>query len=186
MITLADLFFWRGADNETGLPNITGTELAALISAQGAGPNAGASVGCRRAASFSVPVGFSGYIVDYDAGAVFDDLGFFNGAAPTRLTIPVTDPPISRVLLTAMAVWSPTAPADSAFYAQILRPSRVTLLESQQTVNGQGGTAITSFCNTTYIEEVVPGDYFELRAYHLLSSTNVNLARATFSLTVLR
>ncbi len=175
-------------NNTAGKTTFSYAQLLAQLKTDigGASQFTGASVGMRRAGAFSVPVGFSGTIVSYDVAPVFDDLAFFNVALPTRLTIPVTDPPISRVAVSGLVVWSPTLPADSAFYASILRPSRVSLLESQQTVNGQGGTPITSFCNTGYIIDAIPGDFFELRAYHLLSSTNVNVARAEFMLTVLR
>lgn len=179
--------FWN-VPNVAGRSTFSFDELVAALSAAGLGsnPNQGASVGLRRAGAFSVPVGFAGTIVSYDVAPVFDDLAFFNVAAPTRITIPVTDPPITRCVVSGLVVWSPTAPADSIFYASILRPSRVSLLESQQTVNGEGGTPATSFCNTSYIIDTIPGDFFELRAYHLLSSTNVNVARAEFMLSVLR
>jgi len=181
-MSLSDLFFGTDFFNRLGRRNIRGDELSSMIS--GGGPNGGASVGVERAALFSVPVGFAGYIVEFSAGAEFDDLGFFDPADNTKLTIPTTDPPISRVLLRALTVWSPTVPG-SAFYSQILKAGGASL-EAQQSVNNLTGTAITSYCSVTMIEDVIPGDVFTLRAYHILSAGNVNMARANMALTVLR
>ena len=178
---LKDLFFGVDVFNRTGRDNITGTELAALIS--GGGASGGASVGVERAALFSVPTG-AGYTVEFSAGAEFDDLAFFDPADNTKLTIPVTDPPISRVLLRAMTVWSPVV-VGSAFNAQILKAGGSSL-EARQSVNNLTGVPVTTFCSVTTIEDVVPGDEFTLRAAHSLGAANVNLARANFALTVLR
>jgi hypothetical protein len=183
-VDLTDLFFWTGAKNRTGLDNIRGDELAALITAASGGANRGASVGVERPALFSVPTGFAGYIVEFSAAAEFDDLGFFDPADNTKLTIPVTDPPISRVLLRALTVWSPVV-VGSAFHAAILKAGGASL-EADQSTNNLTGTAVTTFCSVTMIEDVVPGDVFTLRAYHILSAGNVNLARANMALTVLR
>ena len=181
---LSDLFFGVDVFNRTGRVNITGTELAALINAASGAGNRGASVGVERAALFSVPTGEAGYTVEFSAGEEFDDLDFFDPADNTKLTIPVADPPISRVLLRAMTVWSPVV-VGSAFNAQILKSGGASL-EARQSTNNLTGTAITTFCSVTMIEDVVPGDVFTLRAAHILSAGNVNLARANMALTVLR
>ena len=181
---LSDLFFWTDCRNRVGFRNIDGDELAALINAASGAGNRGASVGVERAALFSVPTGEAGYTVEFSAGEEFDDLGFFDPSDNTKLTIPVTDPPISRVLLRALTVWSPVV-VGSAFNAQILKSGGASL-EARQSVNNLTGTAITTFCSVTTIEDVVPGDVFTLRAAHILSAGNVNLARANMALTVLR
>lgn len=185
-MNLSDLFFWTNSNNNVGLPNIRGDELAAEIAASGLGasPFTGASVSARRAASQSVADGFAGYDLVFDAGTDFDDLGFFDAGQPTRLTIPDTNPAISRVLVIGNLVWSSSN--NTNFQVQIRR-TPVLNNESQQSVSAQGGTAATQYLNTSIISNVSPGDYFEVRAYQFsFPSASKTLARGHLMLTVLK
>jgi hypothetical protein len=185
-MNLSDLWFGTDVVNRTGRKNIRGDELAALIAASGLGasPFTGASVSARRAGAFSVPDGFGGYDLQFDAGTDFDDLGFFDAGQPTRLTIPDTDPAISRVLVIGNLVWSSSN--NTNFQVQIRR-TPVLNNESQQSVSAQGGTAVTQYLNTSLISNVSPGDYFEVRAYQFsFPSANKTLARGHLMLTVLK
>jgi hypothetical protein len=132
-----------------------------------------------------VPIGFSGYIVSF-ASAAFDDNSFWNVGTPTDLVIPVTDPVISRVQVTANCVWSPAA-AGSQFHLTILKSGGASQ-EATQSANGQDTSSAPNtnhYLNVSLIEDVVPGDVFTLRAWHLLGAANVTLARANMALTVL-
>lgn len=102
-MALKDLIFWTDANNNTGMPNITGEELAALLqSAQ----NPGALV--FAAAPQAIPDATPTTINTWDS-IVYDDAGFFDTGAPDRFTIPVTDPVISRVQLYFQYSWQPNA-----------------------------------------------------------------------------
>jgi len=82
-MSLSDLFFWSKADNNTGLPNITGSELAALIAAVGAGFPQRARV--TRSTNQTFNSG-SADRIDFDT-VDFDTDKMWNAANPERLTI---------------------------------------------------------------------------------------------------
>jgi hypothetical protein len=115
-LNLSDLFFWRGAVNTTGLVNITGVELAALIAAQipsGAGNiGKGALISCgvQSIADSSLE------IIDWSINGptiTYDDFGMFDPAEPTKLSIPAGED-ISRVWTYCLVQWQNVAiiPAD--------------------------------------------------------------------------
>ena len=106
---LSDLFFWTTADNNTGLKNITGDELAALISASsGPGPFGGKGASVLRAFTAAIPHNVHTEVIFSPATTVYDDLNFYDGVS--SLIIPDVDPPIERVLLVGHHVWSSGGP----------------------------------------------------------------------------
>jgi len=168
MQTLADLEFWTTADNNTGLKNITGTELAALMAASGSfvNPHAGKGAGVRRDTTISIVSGFT-IVPDFDE-LFYDDLNFsdIGGANPERLTIPDVDPPITRVQLTHYSNYGSQSQAG-------FREMRIAFNGSQSgndeyaTVNRVPNhpTPGSDF-NYTYTGppvNVVAGDFFNLR-----------------------
>ena len=83
--------------------------MAALISASsGPGPFGGAGALVSRPFTAAIPHNVHTDVIFNPASTVYDDLGFYDGA--TKLIIPVTDPPIRRVLLVAQHVWSSGGP----------------------------------------------------------------------------
>lgn len=115
-MALKDLIFWTDANNNTGLPNITGEELAAQLQT---GQNAGALV--TGSAPQSIPDATPTTINQWDT-IVYDDAGFFDPLFPDRLTVPVTDPLISRVQLYYEFSWQPNA---TGFRQQFLEQNGV-------------------------------------------------------------
>ena len=108
-MSLSDLFFGTDFFNRIGRKNIRGDELAALIAAEGGLLSGQIGQGCavQRAPAETITDGFPGVTVIWTGfpNPFYDDLGFFSGAAPTRLTIPAVTPAIQRVLIMAQTVW---------------------------------------------------------------------------------
>lgn len=187
---LSDLFFWSDANNNTGLENIRGDELAALISAASGGPSAQVGKGCavQRAPSEPVADGFPGIDVTFTGfpNPFYDDLGFFDSGSPTLLTIPDVDPPIERVLITGNAVWSGSNSTN--FQAQINHNGGASFQGGIQSVHAQGGTAITQYQSVSSgPTEVEAGDTFTLRVFQFsFPSASQTLARGTLTLLVVK
>ena len=107
-LQLSDLFFWRNAVNRTGLPNITGDELAALIAAT-IPPSVG-SVGLGTSlildGSINFPDGSVGVIDWSNAGGPtieYDELNMYDPGSPDRITIPAG---VSRVIQFLKCQWA--------------------------------------------------------------------------------
>lgn len=180
---LSDLFFWSSADNNTGLENIRGDELAALISAANGGPSAQVGKGCRvqRAPTESVPDGFPGVVVTFTGfpNPFYDDLNFYDGT--TGLVIPDVDPPIQRVQLIGHEVWSGNAAGQ---YNMFILKNGGAIGDGRQSV--QRGTPNTQYLNATSGPlDVVPGDKFELLALQFSSPVGTRtMSFAMFTLLV--
>lgn len=101
-MTLADLFFWTGANNNTGFPNITGTELAALLAGGGVTGQIGLGASVEQNGFQTLPQAARtpiNFALSGPAQVDYDDLGFYTDSSPTIFTIPDVDPPIERVVL---------------------------------------------------------------------------------------
>lgn len=187
---LTDLIFWSRADNNTGLKNITGVELAALINAAatGANPNIGKGATIRNTAittfnglfgafSFSTGVGGGGTVF-------YDDLGFFAGdSAPTRLTIPLTDPPITRVMCAATVRWQSGINIRRLLFAPSTGSGRGDQGVSD---NSRDATGLGSFDwqLDSMVFDNTTGDFFELFNFQN-SGGNIIVDDVQFQITVM-
>lgn len=190
-MNLSDLFFWSNADNNTGLENIRGDELAALIAAASGGPSAQVGQGAvvQRAPSEVITDGFPGVTVIWTGfpNPVYDDLGFFDGGDPTKLTIPDVTPAIERVTLTATMVWTSDATSDRQGE---IKKNGITVTESgiASMTASADPPVVTQYLNITGGPfSVVAGDFFTLQAIQFSSpSATKTLARAVMSITVVK
>ena len=167
-MNLADLIFWTAANNETGLPNITGTELAALINAGGANPRVGQGVAIRQNGFQTFGVGAS--VVDFAQGGNafvdYDDLGFYTDSSPTEFTIPDVDPAITRVVVSATIVFIDSAvspPTGSRSLNMRLNGAdvgTVPTLAFMEVFPDQGSNETTRLVITSSAAQVVAGDVF--------------------------
>lgn len=106
-LQLSDLFFWRGAVNRTGLLNITGDELAALIAATIPGGAGNIGKGALISAGTQTIPDASLEAIDFSINGpniVYDDFGMFDIAEPTKLSIPSGED-ISRVWTYCLVQW---------------------------------------------------------------------------------
>lgn len=81
-MSLSDLIFWTKADNETGLPNITGDELATLLAEFGVGY----TENCRLKRVTDLSTVSGGVTSVPFESAEYDTNNFFDLAEPTRMT----------------------------------------------------------------------------------------------------
>lgn len=164
-MNLSDLFFWTSADNNTGLENIRGDELAALIAATipGANPNIGLGAQINRGAGQNISTGTPTTAIF--TSEIFDDLGFADlGANNDRLTIPVTDPQITRVMLTAEASWQNNASGTRGHAVSFNGSSgfgdNLSFNRNRPPTNSLQNALFTY---TTQLIPVVPGDFFGIK-----------------------
>lgn len=184
-MNLSDLFFWTTADNNTGLENITGTELAALIGAatSGAGPFGGKGVLVSRPFGAVIPHNVHTEVIFQPSQTQYDDLGFYDGVS--SLIIPVTDPPIRRVLLVAQHVWLSGGPFT---YDVTIQKNNGAFTTGEQTLPFTSASDFVQQMNVTGgPEPVVPGDAFTMDL--LVNSdppgTSQTSVRATLTLLVI-
>lgn len=190
---LSDLFFWTTADNNTGMKNITGDELAALINAGGGGasPFIGMGANVRASSNQNIVNGLQGTVVVFNIEN-YDDLDFVDlGADNDRMTIPVTDPQITRISLSAFFRWNNTAGGQTGVREMIF------------TKNGGGGISSPGFSTNRFVppdtgatdalntftsqpQQCVAGDFFGVTAFQNSGNDPQNLLGAQLSIAVLR
>jgi len=178
--------FWD-APNSQGLPSFSYAELLAQLQTDigGVSPNIG--IGCfARAGNTSIPSG-GRFPVPYNA-SVFDDAGFLDigGANPQRMTIPLLDPPIQRVIVGGSQTWSANAHGTVR--------TLIFVKNFNQLANGDQQiplTVVPGDSNHTLAmsppENVVAGDWFETQAFTSGGAgPNVNLVAAAGWIIVLQ
>lgn len=115
-MALSDLFFWSSADNETGLQNIRGDELAALLAASGLFPSTNIGLGAIAQGTTQPIGGFASEDAIHFNQIVQDDLGFLNVSSgsprDTQFIVPDVDPPIQRVVFGGAFRYAPGGGGD--------------------------------------------------------------------------
>ena len=178
--------FWD-VPNVAGLPTFTYADLLAQLKIDigGVSPNIG--IGClATASSVNIPSG-GRFPVPYDT-SVFDDAGFLDigGANPERMTIPLLDPPIERVVIGGSQNWS--ASAQGTVRSLIFTKGVNLLANGTQQIPA---TIVPGDANRNLAmsppENVVAGDFFETQAFHTGGAgASVNLGAAAGWIIVLR
>lgn len=181
------------------IPNVAGQEtfsyaelLAQLnkdiVPISGASPFAGQGANVRGAGQ--------NYAQNISAGAnlstetFYDDLGFFDGGQPTRLTIPVTVPQFTRVML--IGYWQWDTPYDVGSF-QLSLAKNFNFSQTQQGfsitrypgigASDAGVPTIATLSSQPFV--VVPGDFFELIGLQN-GQANLTLDNAQLSILVLK
>jgi len=190
-MSLTDLFFATDFFNRLGRANIRGDELAALLSTEGGlvGGQIGKGALVQRAPAETITDGFPGVTIIFTSFPIptYDDLGFWSAGDPTKLTVPLTSPPIQRVQITCSTVWS--SDASSSKHIEIKKNGITVDASGLAGVPASAGAPVT----TQYINavsapfSVVAGDFFELQAIQFSSpSASKTLARATMAILVVK
>lgn len=181
--------FWN-VPNVAGRTTFSYAELLAQIQSDLPPPpvsNPNIGIGCLATAN-NVSITSGGRRpVPYDA-VVFDDAGFLDigGANPQRITIPLLDPPILRVVIGGSQTWS--ANAQGQVRTLIFTKGVNTIPNGSVQIPA---TIVPGDANKNLAmsppENVVAGDFFETQAFHTGGAgANVNLASAAGWLIVLR
>ena len=192
-MALIDLFFGTDFFNRLGRSNIRGDELAALIAAtipSGAG-DAGKGAEMSKIGTLLVPNVGTQIPVIFDV-EFYDDLGFID--IPTdddRITIPVTDPQISRVQFAAFCRWENlvgqlTGYREMGFWKNNVNPSSG---ESGSLVRWNANDTIGATKDTMIVsmpQRVVAGDFFQLRVGQNSASNPLDILIQRFAVVVLR
>lgn len=171
--------FWN-TPNVAGVESFSYAQLLAQLTADlpgGNSPNIG--IGCLATAN-NTSIASGGRVpVPYDT-AVYDDAGFLDigGANPERITIPLLDPPIKRVVIGGSQAWS--ANAHGTVRSLIFTKGVNQLNDGTQQIPA---TVVPGSANITLAmsppENVVAGDFFETQAFTSGGAgPAVNLARA--------
>lgn len=190
MLQLSDLFFWRGAVNRTGLPNITGDELAALLSASGLGiGNIGLGVLIKSALIFQTIPDSVETILNFDlAGGVdviYDDLGFYDkNVDPTKLIIPAGEG------ITAVQVFQRVNFQANSTGSRALRGRVNGAIAGDGMIDYilaaiVGGSTGMSISGTSAAVKVADGDFFQSDVIQT-SGISLLLGVAYFGLVVVR
>ena len=180
-LQLSDLFFWRNAVNRTGLPNIDGDELAALIAATipGGGGNIGLGA-LLQVGVLSIP-NASITPIDFTTGSViFDDFGMFDIAQPTRLTIPSGEN-ITRAVVYMNVQYGSNAVGFRKITDEFNGGSSPTggIIQNMNAVSGSG-----SELNGVSMSRVVSaGDFYEANTVQT-SGGNLSIVRCDFGVWV--
>jgi hypothetical protein len=182
---LSDLFFWSDANNNTGLENIRGDELAALIGAatSGSGPFGGKGALVSRPGGTFIAHNVHTDVIFTPNQTQYDDLGFYDGVS--KLIIPVTDPPIKRVLLVAQHVWLSGGPFT---YDVTIQKNNGAFTTGEQTLPfTTAGDFVQQMNVTGGPEPVVAGDAFtmDLLVNSTPPGTGQTSVRATMTILVI-
>ena len=179
--------FWN-TPNVAGVESFSYAQLLAQLTADlpgGNSPNIG--IGCLATAN-NTSIASGGRVpVPYDT-AVYDDAGFLDigGANPERMTIPLLDPPIQRVVVGASQNWSANAQGQVrsiVFVKTVNQLANGTLQIPATIVPGDANRNLAM----SPPDNVVAGDWFETQAFHTGGAgASVNLAVAAGWIIVLR
>ena len=163
---ISNALFWN-APRRAGVPAFTYAELLAQLQQDisgGGSPFAGQGALVSRIGSQVISNSISASIV-WDT-AEYDDLGFtdIGGATPQRLTIPVTDPVIERVIIGGRVEWS----VAGGGIVQLTQLQNFTNFPSAAFPGGvfelddsAAGTLENRQSISSAPISVVPGDFFE-------------------------
>lgn len=190
-MALADLFFGTDVVNRTGRNNIRGDELATMINAAapaGLNPFVGQGANVRGAGQNYAQNISAG--LDLSTETFYDDLGFFSGGAPTRLTIPVTNPQFTRVMLVGFWQWA--TPYDvGSFQLSLAKNFNFSQVQQGFSItrypgigaSDAGVPTIATLSSQPFV--VVPGDFFELIGLQN-GQANLTLTNGQLSILVLK
>lgn len=191
-MNISDANFWD-APNRAGLPTFSFTELVAALQGAGVGgsPFIGQGAGVNRPGpAQSIPTGAGADVIftveDYD------DLEFFNLAAPTDLVIPITSPQISVVMVSGYTGWNNTLGGQSGIRQMDLQKNGAfdgLDAEGHSTTRyapPDNGAIDGLYTFTGQPRRVVAGDVFRLRAQQTSAANPLGLNRAQMSIVVLK
>lgn len=176
--------------NVAGMETFSYAQLLAQLQIDigGVSPNIG--IGCKATAS-NVTIASGGRkVVPYDA-VVFDDANFLDigGANPERMTIPLLDPVIKRIVIGGFQSWGATVPTVGTVRSIIftIGPNEISFGSKQQIpLTIVPGDANITLAMSPPID-VVAGDFFQTQAFTTGGAGgNVNLAQAAGWIIVLR
>jgi len=176
-MNLSDLFFWTGAFNRTGLENIRGDELAALL-----GPGANAGKGAEIAA-FGPTIPTTGITpLDFSGSPTvnFDDLNFIQlGVDTAQFIIPAN---VARVQLWVDFEWNSSA-VGLREIRSFKNGASIGNVRFKQFPDASGSTVHGFFVSQVF--EAVEGDRFGF-AVTQSSGGNLDVDSHQQSITVLR
>ena len=179
--------FWN-TPNVAGVESFSYADLLAQLEIDigGVSPNIG--IGCKATAT-GVSIASGGrVVVPYDA-VVFDDANFLDigGANPERMTIPLLDPPILRIVIGGFQSWSANAQGTVRTIVFTKGANEIDFGSQQQipaTIVPGDSNKILAMSPPI---DVVAGDFFQTQAFHSGGAgPAVNLAQAAGWIIVLR
>lgn len=165
--------FWD-VPNTGGLPTFSYAELLAQLTADlpsGGSPFVG--LGAHVNVDVQSIGGQSDVPLDWDT-VVYDDLGFtdIGGSDPDRLVVPLTDPPIEKVIVGGSNSWSANAAGDVR--AVSIRQNLSTVFNVMRVGNTVVPGLAASLVTVTNPIDVVAGDFFTVGVFQN-SSPPVNI-----------
>lgn len=155
--------FWN-TPNVAGLSSFSYAELLAQLAGDlpgGNSPNLG--LGCHASGTGSVPGG-GRVAIPFDT-ALFDDANFLDlgGANPERMTIPLLDPPIERVIVGGFLRWNASTSGTSRTLIFTKNTGTIVDGDSDEREPMPVPGPANKILATSPPQNVVAGDYFEVQ-----------------------